>query len=64
MRAQFITAQQIGEIMGVGRSRAYEIVRQLNQELEAMGYITTAGKCPLAYFKEKCYGFQIEGGEN
>lgn len=50
--------------MGVGRSRAYEIVRQLNQELEAMGYITTAGKCPLAYFKEKCYGFQIEGGEN
>ena len=64
MKTQFITAQQVGEVMGVSRSRAYEIVRQLNRELKEMGYITAAGKCPLAYFQKKCFGFQYTGEDS
>lgn len=49
--------------MGISRSKSYQIVRQLNKELKAQGYLTVAGKCPIQYFKQKFYGFQIPGGE-
>ena len=42
MRAQFITAEEISNIMGVSRTKAYQIVRDMNKELRAMGYITIA----------------------
>ncbi|MFT9077912.1 ICEBs1 excisionase [Ethanoligenens sp.] len=58
MRVQYITALEVAEALGVSRSKAYQIVRRLNQELEKMGYITVAGKCPAQYFKQKYYGFQ------
>ena len=62
MRAQFITANEVAEIMGISRTKAYQIVRSLNRELKEMGYITIAGKCPMQFFKQKFYGLQI-GGE-
>ena len=52
MKAQYITATEVAEI-----------IRQLNKELKAQGYLTVAGKCPIQYFKQKFYGFQIPGGE-
>ena len=63
MRAQFITAEEVQQILSVSRSKSYQIVRQLNKELKAQGYLTVAGKCPIQYFKQKFYGFQIPGGE-
>lgn len=62
MRAQFITANEVADIMGISRTKAYQIVRSLNRELKEMGYITIAGKCPIQFFKQKFYGLQI-GGE-
>ena len=35
MRAQFITASEVAEIMGISRSKAYQIVREMNRELKA-----------------------------
>ena len=40
MRAQFITASEVAEIMGISRSKAYQIVREMNRELKAQGYLT------------------------
>ena len=57
MRAQFITAAEVAEIMGISRSKAYQIVREMNRELKSQGYLTVAGKCPAQYFKQKFYGF-------
>ena len=62
MKAQFITAEEIQEVMKISRSKSYQIVRDLNKELKAMGYITIAGKGPIQYFKQKFYGLEI-GGE-
>ena len=56
MKAQFITAEEVQQIIGVSRSKAYQIVQSLNRELKSMGYITVSGKCPLRYFNEKFYG--------
>ena len=61
MQAQFVTAQEVAEIMGVSRSKAYQIVREMNRELKSMGYITVSGKCPVQYFKKKFNGLQIGG---
>ena len=52
MRAQFVTANEVAEIMGISRSKAYQIVREMNKELKSMGYITVAGKCPVQFFKQ------------
>ena len=53
MKAQYITATEVAEIMGISRSKSYQIVRQLNKELKAQGYLTVAGKCPIQYFKQR-----------
>ena len=45
MNTQYITATQIQTVLGVGRAKAYAIVKTLNNELADMGYITVAGKC-------------------
>lgn len=60
MRAQFITAEEVADIMGISRTKAYQIVREMNKELKEKGYITIAGKCPVQYFREKFYGYQDE----
>ena len=59
-RTQFITAEEVAATMGVSRSKAYQIVRTLNRELKAMGFITIAGKCPAQYFEKRCYGMQAD----
>lgn len=61
MKAQFITATEVAEIMGISRTKAYQIVRDMNKELKSLGYITIAGKCPIQFFQQKFYGLQIGG---
>ena len=63
MKAQYITATEVAEIMGISRSKSYQIIRELNKELKSMGYHTIAGKCPIQFFKQKFYGLEI-GGES
>ena len=36
----FMTAQDVADALGVSKSYAYKLVRQLNDEMEALGYIT------------------------
>jgi len=62
MRAQFITADEVQQILGISRSKAYQIIQAMNRELKKEGYITIAGKCPIQYFKQKFYGLQVEEG--
>ena len=47
MRAQFITAEEVQQVLDVSRSKSYQIIRDLNEELKSMGYHTIAGKCPI-----------------
>ena len=43
----------------VSESKAYGIIKQLNSELSAKGYIVIPGKVSRAYFEEKLYGVHI-----
>lgn len=57
MTKQFVTAQEVAEIMGVSVGKAYGIIRELNGQLKNQGFITVPGKVNRKFFEEKClYG--------
>ena len=57
IKVSYITANEIMEILGIGRSKAYDVVREMNQELENAGYNVIKGKVPVRYFQKKYYGW-------
>lgn len=44
----FLTAKDVSEIMSVSQSMAYRIIRTLNSELKANGYLTVC--CRTSYY--------------
>lgn len=52
----FYTAGEVQDMLGVSRGKAYKLVKDLNEELRAMGYIVVAGKIPKKYFNDHYYG--------
>lgn len=55
----YYTAQEVQEMLGVSRAKAYKVIKELNEELEAKGYLVTAGKVPKKYLAEKYYGMTL-----
>lgn len=55
-RKLFVTADDVAGMMGVSKSRAYRIIRELNKELSEKGYVTVAGRTSRKFFEEKVYG--------
>lgn len=52
----FMTVDEVAAEMGVSKSYAYKIVKQLNQELQELGYLTVSGHINTNYFRKKlCY---------
>ena len=52
----FLTVDEVADILSVSKSKAYEIVRQLNKEMKAKGFITVAARVSKTYFYERmCY---------
>lgn len=60
MNKMYLTAEEIAEILGVSKGFAYRLIRNLNAELKAKGFIVVAGKLPTKYFKEKFYGMTLQ----
>lgn len=52
---RFLNATEVSEIMECSKSHAYQIIRQLNSELEANGFIVLHGKVNAKYFNERIY---------
>lgn len=53
---RFLTAQDVAKFMGISVPMAYKIIRRLNDELVASGYITVSGRISRCYFEKKVYG--------
>jgi len=52
----FVTAGEVAQDLGVSKPFAYKLVRQMNEELEAKGFLTIAGRVSRKYYEEKFYG--------
>ena len=53
LRALYV--EDVMQILGVGQSKAYQIMRHINKELEAEGFETISGRVSEARFREKFY---------
>ena len=51
----FLKAADICELLEVKQTSAYEIIGNLNKELEEQGYLTLRGKVPTKYFVKRLY---------
>lgn len=62
----FITVDEVAQQVNVSKSFAYKIIRTLNNELKAKGYITIAGRVSRKFFEERIYGMSnvLGGVEN
>ena len=52
---------EVMQILGISRSAAYKLMRQINSELEKKGYIVIRGKVSRKYFEERIYGMSDAG---
>ena len=58
MRMEYMmTVEDVMNELGVKRSKAYSILKQLNEELEKDGYVAIRGKIPRPYWETKFYGY-------
>jgi CTP-dependent riboflavin kinase len=57
--AIYITAAEMAEMLGISKPYAYKLIKQMNEELDAKGFITISGKVATKYFEEKFYGVRV-----
>ena len=56
MENRFIRADDVAQALNVSKPYAYKLIRKLNEELKAKGFITIAGRVNRQYFYERLYG--------
>lgn len=56
----FIRADEVAQVLGISRAEAYRIIKRLNGELAAKGYIVINGRVNRKYLEEQIYGFKTE----
>lgn len=53
----YYTAEDVMDMLGIGRDKAYRVIRELRREMIDKGKLTSAypvGKIPKKYFNERC----------
>lgn len=60
---QMVSVGDVMQALGVAKSTAYTIIRDLNVELKKKGFITITGIVPKAYFESRFYGVKVETSE-
>ena len=58
MARQVYSAKELGEVLGVSESKAYQLIKQMNDELQEQGYLVVRGKVPVAYVNERFFGMK------
>ena len=52
-KAIFMDVTDVSELLGISKSKAYKIIRDLNNELASKGFITIGGKVIRRYLYER-----------
>ena len=55
IRYEMLTSADVSEILGIKRTAAYDLIRKLNNELQAQGKIVIRGKISRLYFESKFF---------
>ena len=49
-----MSADEVAQELNCSKSHAYKLVKAMNKELSAQGYITMAGRIPKVFWAKKC----------
>ena len=52
----FIRVDEIANDLDVSKTQAYKLMREMNAELRAKGYMTVAGRVSRQFYEERFYG--------
>jgi len=55
MENKFIRVDEVAAELDISKPYAYKLIRQLNEELKAKGYLTISGRVNRQYFMERLY---------
>ena len=61
MNEKFLKVEDIMVILGISKSVAYKLMRELNDEMVKKGYIAIRGRVNRKYFEERFYGMSDAG---
>lgn len=53
---QYLKANDVAQYMDISIPMAYKIIRKLNDELAAKGFLVVSGRVSRRYFEQKVYG--------
>lgn len=53
---RMMKCSEVAERLGISRTSAYEVIRELNQELSERGLITRQGRVSADYFEKRYFG--------
>ena len=56
MKNRFICVEELAQEISVSKPYAYKVVRRVNDEVKAKGFITISGRVNRQYFYERLYG--------
>jgi predicted transcriptional regulator len=56
VQTSVMTVEEVAQELRISKSKAYQIVREMNAELQKQGYLTIAGRVNTTFFHKKvCY---------
>lgn len=61
MESIMMNAEDVAAALLCSKSKAYQIIRECNRELQKAGYITISGKVPRAFLLTRIYGGGASG---
>lgn len=53
---RMMKCSEVAERLGISRTSAYEVIRELNRELSEKGLITRQGRVSADYFEKRYFG--------
>lgn len=51
----YLNVHDVMALLDVSQSKAYQIIKELNNEMATKGYLTVNGKVNRRYLMERCY---------
>lgn len=55
----YLNVHDVMDLLGISKSKAYQIIKDLNGEMSAKGYLTVNGKVNRRYLLERCYSQEV-----
>lgn len=57
--SRFMNAADVAKDFGISESKAYMLIKEMNDELKSRGFITVAGRVSKKYYLQRTYNEDV-----